>query len=118
MMRFRMLRRLSWDIRPAELERLPRRQRRWLERCAFEMFRKDHRFAEWIVCGLCVLGLVPGYWVTMVVCGWFGIGIAITDPAGGWIWWMGGGLAGAGVGGWLGRQWLLRKIRPYLRRMT
>jgi hypothetical protein len=67
-----MLRKLSWDMRPVELEGFPRRQRRWLEHCAFEMLRWEHPFVEWIASGICVLGLVAGSWVMITICGWFG----------------------------------------------
>jgi len=107
---------LKWDIRPEELEGFPRRQRQWLVHWAFEMFRKEHRFAEWIVCGLCFLGLIPGYWVAITMSNW--LGFDVTDVVVSMICSLGGGLAGAGVGGWLGRQWLLQRIRPYLRRIT
>jgi len=104
------------DIRPVELVGFPPAQRWWLEHRAFEMLRKDHRFAEWMPLGLCLAGTIAGYWAIVTIGG--GLGFGVVDFNVSLICSLIGGPAGAFVGGWLGRQWLLYKLRPYLRRIT
>ena len=104
------------DSQIPELKCLNSVERRKLKRLCLQMLRRDNRFAALIPVFLCVLGCAVG----AISCGFVfsRLGINLDNALNSVLYPLVGIGVGGFIGGFVGNQWLTRKLRLYIRKLS